>query len=61
VCFMVGQSDWLPMMIATGFPAIDPSKRPKKKPAIIGTVVGVARRRHTRVGNRPPRRFPPQK
>jgi hypothetical protein len=46
VCFMVGQSDWLPMMIATGFPAIDPSKRPKKKRAIIGTVLGVARRRH---------------
>jgi hypothetical protein len=49
VCFMVGQSDWLPMMIATGFPAIDPSKRPKKKRAIIGTVVGVARRRYDRV------------
>jgi hypothetical protein len=31
VCFMVGQSDWLPMMIATGFPAIDPSKRPQKE------------------------------
>src|SRR6266446_1822881 len=28
-CFMVGQSDWLPMMIATGFPAIYPSTRPK--------------------------------
>jgi hypothetical protein len=23
-CFMVCQSDWLPMMIATGFPAIGP-------------------------------------
>src|SRR6266511_4118150 len=30
-CFMVGQSDWLPMMIATAFPAIDPSKRPERK------------------------------
>jgi len=57
----VGQSDWLPMMIATGFPAIDPSKRPKKKRAIIGTVVGVARRRHNRVGIGPLPRFPPQK
>jgi len=61
VCFMVGQSDWLPMMIATGFPAIDPSKRPKKKRAIIGTVLGVARRRHNRVGIGPLPRFPPQK
>src|SRR5205807_5622815 len=30
-CFMVGQSDWLPMMIATAFPTIDPSKRPERK------------------------------
>src|SRR5262245_2534028 len=30
-CFIVGQSDWLPMMIATGFPAIDPSTRPERK------------------------------
>src|SRR5256884_3152615 len=30
-CFMVGQSDWLPMMIETAFPTIDPSKRPERK------------------------------
>src|SRR2546430_17012772 len=30
-CFMVGQSDWLPMMIATAFPTIDLSKRPEGK------------------------------
>jgi hypothetical protein len=49
------------MMIATGFPVIDPSKRLKKKRAIIGTVVGVARRRHSRGGIGPRPRFPPQK
>src|SRR5262249_37567652 len=31
VCLMVGQSDGLPMMIATGFPVIDPSKTPAKE------------------------------
>ena len=41
-CFMVCQSDWLPMMIATGFPAIDTST-PKTKPAIIRATFEVAR------------------
>src|SRR5262249_35702261 len=61
VCFMVGQSDWLPMMIATGFPPIDPPKRPKKKPAIIGTGGGVARRGRKPVEIGAPRRLPPPK
>jgi hypothetical protein len=28
---MVGQSDWLPMMIATGLPAIAPLDTPEKR------------------------------
>jgi hypothetical protein len=28
---MVGQSDWLPMMIATGFPVIDPPRIRRKE------------------------------
>src|SRR5687767_27112 len=30
-CFMVAQSDWLPMMMATGFPAMTPRARKKTK------------------------------
>src|SRR5882672_10594177 len=32
-CFMVAQSDWLPMMMATDFPAMKPLERRKKEAA----------------------------
>src|SRR5688572_24208572 len=43
-CFMVAQSDWLPMMMAMGLAAISPPDAAKKKARIIGTSPAVARR-----------------
>ena len=43
---MVAQSDWLPMMIATGFPAMNPSIGAKKKPRSIVAVSGWQGDRH---------------
>src|SRR5258707_8003672 len=56
-CFMVGQSDWLPMMIATGFPVIDPLESAARKAGDYRDGPWGGKAAHERPGNRPLRSF----
>jgi hypothetical protein len=50
---MVGQSDWLPMMIATGFPVIVPLESRRRKAGDYRDGPRGGKAAHERLGNRP--------
>src|SRR5215471_19990687 len=56
-CFMVGQSDWLPMMIATGFPVIVPLASRRRKAGDYRDGPRGGKAAHERLGDRPLRPF----